>query len=344
MKRRRLTLFLLSTAGVQLALMLPGYTQSATSPLVSGSDPGRQILVEDFEDGQFTAKGPLFYKENDEQKSGVVTFQSDTVFHGKSALSLMVKPLCPVTKVPRGGAAVPEPPCSERAEIWEKTSILARYDQTVWYRFALNLAEPVPSDTGRYVLAQWKRQIGKGVQHDYSPFLALRLYGGKLGVTIETDAVTTFPIGSRERPVGCKPGEALVTTTPSYKQTRALVAIQEGSAIADYAGSFKACAPAIKVTRHGDLPSASARWVEFVFRSRPGPGGDGHIDVLANGKPVVTVRGRIGHEGKGLGEKQYFKFGPYRSASANNWTVHYDYFARGPRCQDVAAATSCPAE
>jgi hypothetical protein len=61
----------------------------------------------------------------------------------------------------------------------------------------------VPQDDGRYVMAQWKREIISGAEGDYSPFLALRLYQGKLGVTVETDLIESFPIGSPQRPDGC---------------------------------------------------------------------------------------------------------------------------------------------
>lgn len=311
------------------------------------SDHARMLLSDGFEEGQFSPLGGLYYKDNAEQRSGSVVFQSDDVHAGKAALRLTVGPTCHARALRRAqanGAATnaDEDNCSDRAEVWEKPSVLARYDQTVWYRFALRLEDPIPRGSGRHVLAQWKREIVRGVQHDYSPFLALRLYRGRLGVTIETDEVEILPLGTAERPVACKPGEAVVTTRPSYRQTRALVAIEEGSKIAEYPGGFAACAPSITVTRHGDLPKADSGWIDLAFRSSPGPRGDGHIEVMANGRPVVTVKGRIGHEGPGLGANQYFKFGPYRSSSSTSWSVLYDSFVRGPGCRDVIVTGYCP--
>lgn len=316
------------------------------------ADSAQTVLSDGFEEGQFSIKGGLFYKDNAEQRSGRIVFQSDVVHTGKSALKLSVKPGCytrahaPTAASAGGGPSSPAKTavsdCSDRAEVWEKPSVLAGYDKSVWYRFALRLADPIPRDDGRYVLAQWKREIIPGVEHDYSPFLALRLYRGRFGVTIETDEVETFPLGTPERPVTCKPGEAAVTMRPSYRQTRALVAVEEGMAIADYPGAFNACAPSIMVTRHGDLPSATAGWIDLTFRSLPGPRGGGHIEVIANGRPIVTVKGQIGHEGPGLGVNQYFKFGPYRSGAKTDWSVYYDGFARGPRCRDVIASGYCP--
>jgi Polysaccharide lyase len=314
------------------------------------ADPTRLLLSDGFEEGRFSATGGLFYKDNAEQRSGSAVFQSGVVHSGKSALKLSVKPSCYNRNRPSivARAAVAGPTsatasnCSDRAEVWEKPSVLARYDKSVWYRFALRLDDPVPRDDGRYVLAQWKREIIPGVEHDYSPFLALRLYRGKFGITIETDEVETFPLGTPERSVACKPGEAAVTTQPSYRQTRALVAVEEGAATADYPGAFNACAPSIVVTRHGDLPAATAGWIDLAFRSLPGPRGGGHVEVIANGQPIATIKGRIGHEGPGLGANQYFKFGPYRSEAKTDWSVYYDGFARGPRCRDVIASGYCP--
>jgi hypothetical protein len=328
-------------------LQLVGWAVVVPPKAVAQTDNARLILSDGFEDRRFSAQGGLYYKDNAEQRSGRVAFQSEVVHSGQVALKLTVGPACHarssrIVPAQAPGADEGRDDCSDRAEVWEKPDVLARYDQTVWYRFALRLEEPVPKENGRYVLAQWKREITRGVQHDYSPFLAVRLYRGKLAVTIETDEVEVLPLGTPERPVACKPGEAVVTTRPSYRQTRALVAIEEGANIADYSGSFAACAPSISVTRHGDLPTAGSGWIDLAFRSSPGPRGEGHIEVIANGRPVVTVKGHIGHAGPGLGANQYFKFGPYRSSSASDWTVYYDGFARGPRCRDVIASGYCP--
>ena len=46
----------------------------------------------------------------------------------------------------------------------------------------------------------------------------------------------------------------------------------------------------------------------------------------------------------GLGQNQYFKFGPYRAPHAAEWTLYYDDFRRSPNCADVLAAAGCPAE
>ncbi|POR51751.1 polysaccharide lyase [Bosea psychrotolerans] len=315
-----------------LALALCGMGRAALAN--SSSDPAQLILRDDFEAGRFAPEGGLYYKENPEQHNGSVTFQSRNVMTGHGALTLSLKPSCPPQ----------QRRCSERAEVWETPGVLASYNQTVWYGFAMFMDDPLPQDDGRHVMAQWKREIIPGAKGDYSPFLALRLYEGHLGVTVETDMIETFPIGGAARPKGCLPGEALALNRPHVQQTRALVAIESGLTAESYPAYFDACAPGIVVTRHADLPSARKGWIDFVFRSSPGPTGNGHVEIIADGVHVATVKGHIGHSGPGLDKNQYFKFGPYRAPNPQNWSLTFDDFRRGPRCTDVIRSGQCPAE
>lgn len=80
---------------------------------------------------------------------------------------------------------------------------------------ALRLDDPVPRDDRRYVIAQWKRAIHPAAKGDYSPFRAMRLYSGHLGVTIDTDRVPSYPIGSAERPI--RIGQCPAETTETSK-------------------------------------------------------------------------------------------------------------------------------
>ncbi len=90
------------------------------------------------------------------------------------------------------------------------------------------------------------------------------------------------------------------------------------------------------MTHHGNpLPRPDSGWIDFVIYSHPGPSGDGHVEIFANGKWIVTVKGDIGHADAGLGPNQYFKFGPYRAAGEGIWTMYYDSFRRSPLCTDV---------
>ncbi|MCB4768291.1 polysaccharide lyase [Ancylobacter sp. Lp-2] len=312
------------------AALLVAFLTAAMLPSPGRADTSATPLADGFEGDDFAPGGGLFYKHNHEQSAGTVVFQSQVVRSGRQSLDLSVRPLCP-----------PESElCSERAEIWEKPDVLVPYGRQTWYALSMQLAQPVSTERHRYVMMQWKREIDPGAMGDYSPLLALRLMEGRIAVTVDTDTGTFAPIGTSERPTGCKPGEAMASPPDEYNQFRTLVAIEPGVMGPEEAG-FTGCTPDIRVTPRGALPAAGSGWVDYVFSVKPGPTGDGRIDVVANGKWIVTVEGKIGHEGPQLGEHMYFKFGPYRGGDGNVWRIYYDDFRRGPACTDVADAAIC---
>ena len=296
----------------------------------TGGDRPGVVLADDFEGQSFSPGGGLYYKHNFEQSAGRVEFQSRDVRFGRQSLALSVKGLCPKAK--KG--------CSERAEVWEKKQYLLAYDEPVWYAFSMKLADPVPTDKHRYLMAQWKRQILPGATTSFSPFLALRLNKGKIIFTVETHQVAVMPLTGR-RKNGCLAGETLVLDRPHDKQTRALVAWQPDMEPFEWR-YYNGCTTAIRVERHNQgLPRATSGWIDFVVFIQTGPDGNGTIRIFANDEPVVTVSGHIGHQGAGLGSKQYFKFGPYRKGKRGLWTVLYDRFRRGPACENVGSPGLC---
>ena len=291
-----------------------------------------ELLVDGFDGPDFAAEGGLYYKKNFEQSAGKVEFQKEVARNGGGALKLSVGPLCKAT----------EEECSERAEIWEKTELRVPYDQGVWYGFAVKFAEPVPLDDHRYLIAQWKREIDEGAVGDFSPFLALRLNRGKLFATIETNYHPAAPGIGAAKAGNCPPGTTPVWLRPETNQMRALAATAADWTPED--GSlFQSCTDKITVTERGNkLPAPQSGWIDFAIYSKPGPEGGGQIEIFANEKWVVSVKGHIGHGDKGLGKNQYFKFGPYRAGHSNEWTLYYDDFQRSPRCADVLKSAACP--
>ncbi len=297
------------------------------SPVAAtAADAFHTRLSDGFEGTDFAPEGGLYYKKNDEQAAGTFSFQSEEKFEGKQSLKLSVRENC--------DPAIEN--CSERAEIWEKPALRVPYDKGVWVGFAVKLADPIPQNDHRYLIAQWKREIGPDAEGDFSPFLALRLRNGKLFATVETnyhkpeqDRV------SKDKAASCPAGETPVWLRPDTNQIRALVATDSAFNPAD-GGEFTACSSAIKVTSHGNpLPLPASGWIDFAIYTKPGADGTGRIEILANGKRVVTVEGAIGHNDPGLLENQYFKFGPYRAAGEGNWTLYYDSYRRSPDCMDV---------
>ncbi len=297
----------------------------------ASAEDWKKKLADGFEGTDFSESGGLYYRENFEQSAGTVEFQQEVKRTGNGALKLSVKPICGESS----------DGCSERAEIWEKTALRVPYDQGVWYGFAVKFADPIPNDDHRYLIAQWKREIDPGAEGDFSPFLALRLNNGKLFATVETNyhpPVTTETDGT---PADCG-WQTRVWPRPGTNQMRALVATDANWG-PDDGGLFSACTDRITVTNRGNaLPSPDSGWIDFAILTKPGPDGDGHIEIFANNKWIVTVKGHIGHKDNGLGPHQYFKFGPYRAAAADEWSLYYDDFRRSARCADVLEdASAC---
>jgi len=306
----------------------------AMSVAILGGGPAvaSDLLVDSFDGKDFATEGGLYYRENFEQSAGSVEFQSAVTLNGGGALKLTVRPMCKTSG----------DDCSERAEIWEKTELRVPYDQGVWYGFAVKFADPVPRDDHRYLIAQWKREIEEGAVGDFSPFLALRLNKGKLFATVETNFHPGVPGVGPGKGGTCAQGTTPVWLRPDTNQMRALVATSDDWTI-DNSALFQSCTDKITVTERGNrIPDPGSGWIDFAIYSKPGPGGDGHIEIFANGKWVVTVKGHIGHADKGLGPNQYFKFGPYRAGHEGEWTLYYDDFRRSPRCADVLKGAPCP--
>ena len=296
------------------------------------ADPATMKLFDDFDGNEFSPSGGLYYKDTAEQRAGRVEFQSAVKRTGTGALKLSVHPNC----------GIANDDCSERAEIWEKTALRVPYDKAVWYGFAVKFADPIPQDDTRHVIAQWKREIDPGNPGDFSPFLALRVRKGKLFITVEANYFPPVSAMPENTPANCGPGLTPVWMRPEKNQMRALIAADE-SWTAEDGVHFNACTDKITVIDRGNpLPAPDSGWIDFAIMTKPGPDGTGHIEILANGKWISTVTGYIGHNDPGLGNNQYFKFGPYRAPGKTEWTLYFDHFHRGPNCSDVLDdATTC---
>ncbi len=295
-------------------------------------DPSEMVLRDGFDGQNFSPAGGLYYRDNYEQSAGTVEFQSEVKRSGTGAIKLSIKPLC----------AANEENCSERAEIWERTKHRVPYTKGVWYGFAVKFADPIPTSDHRYLIAQWKREIGPNAKGDFSPFLALRLNHGKLFATVETNYIAPVTKVSDGDPKPCGQSQTPVWFRPDTNQMRALVAT-DGKWSKEDGAEFAGCTDAITVIDRGNpLPSPNSGWIDFAIYTKPGPDGTGQIEIFANDKWIVTVKGHIGHADDGLGKNQYFKFGPYRAADSTEWTLYYDDFRRSPNCADVLAAGTCP--
>lgn len=283
-------------------------------------------LYDGFESQDFTREGGLYYKKNEEQSAGSHTFQTLEKRAGKQGLKLEVREQC---------EGDPET-CSERAEIWERPELRVPYDAAVWVGFSVKFANPVPMDDHRYLIAQWKREIGPDAEGDFSPFLALRLRNGKLFATVETNYHAPVPgKDGKSGTATCAGTETPVWLRPETNQIRALVATDRHW-LAEDGPEFTACSTALTVTARGaPLPDPHSGWIDFAIMTKPGADGSGRIEIFANRQWIASITGAIGHNDPGLLENQYFKFGPYRAAGKGLWTLFYDEYRRSPDCMDV---------
>ncbi|NKN37531.1 hypothetical protein HFC70_14350 [Agrobacterium sp. a22-2] len=304
----------------RLAIALLMLVDLIASPALA-QDARSQKLVDGFDGTDFASQGGLYYRENAEQAAGTYSFQNTVKRNGVGALELSVRPLCVAN----------DDECSDRAEIWEKTPLRVPYDEPVWYGFAMKLAEPIPQDDHRYLMAQWKREIGPTAKGDFSPFIALRLNRGKMFFTVETNIIGGRPGTENGQ---CPAGSTAVSFRPHENQMRALVAFGTDWDDKDMV-DFPGCTDRIRIVSHNPLPVATSDWIDFAIYSHPNAKGEGRVEIFANKIWITSVTGHIGHDDAGLGQNQYFKFGPYRAGHEGIWTVYYDDFRRSPDCIDV---------
>lgn len=317
----------------RLALSLIAFCACTAMPWSAAAqdDPLSLHLVDGFDGTDFAPEGGLYYRENSEQAAGTVAFQSDVRFSGTGALKLSVRPNCPANS--EG--------CSERAEIWEKTPLRVPYDKGVWYGLAMRYDDPPPMDDHRYVMAQWKREIGPEAEGDFSPYLALRLRSGQSFVTVETNYAAPPENAPAAEAGTCPAGWTPVWLRPEVAQMRLLIAADPAWTY-ETTPEFNRCTDALVITPGpAKLPLPSDGWHDYAFYTKPGPSGDGHIEIVVDGERIVTARGKIGHADRGLEENQYFKFGPYRDAGEGEWTMFYDSFRRAPDCRSVLPEAAC---
>ena len=98
-------------------------------------------------------------------------------------------------------------------------------------------------------------------------------------------------------------------------------------------GNRRGCRVAVE--RFADLPPSDSGWIDMVYHIRADPGGDGLVEVWANGRRIARATGAIGYENM---TRQFFKFGPYRDPVDYPTTVYLDNFRRGASYAQVDPA------
>jgi hypothetical protein len=209
----------------------------------------------------------------------------------------------------------------QRAELWLRETEEKGTD--LWYGFSFRIdAPPAPAaDSRRLLVGQWK-QAGQ-----YSPFLGQRFRNRKFYLTVEQDGPARL------------------------QQCRVLVAWEDGYDFSDFPpqhsflhDGFDAtgaklppdyttdCGSDLTIDRTASLPSPYGAWVDMVVHIKVDAQPDDLIEVWADGRKIVTVRGRLGYRDSG---RQYFKIGPYRDPGDTPVVAHLDNFGLGHSFEEV---------
>jgi hypothetical protein len=227
----------------------------------------------------------------------------------------------------------------QRAEVRTIRNSWPIFGDEVWYRFSFKVGGDIAEiGSRRFVIGQWK---GPG---DASPMLAQRFDNGIFHITVQ-DNDTRYVIASAEGdPDAIVPVQQELALQEPAHSVEDLPAAAYGPTPGRYLGDSD-----IKIIPEPNavLPDPRKGWVDMVYRLKPGrtdneygPKRLGAIDVWANGRKIVSVRGNIGTTLKKdnplplIGP--YFKFGIYRLRQPGVVRFSFDEFSQGPT-QDALA-------
>ena len=275
----------------------------------AGAIAASDVLIDGF-DGttDFAEGGGLYYKKNFEQSAGSVEFQSEVTSERRGRAEAERQ------------AALPERiriPAANGRRSGRRPTLRVPYDQGVWYGFAVKFADPIPhrrsSLSDRPMEARDRPRRGRRFQPVPGVAPAQRQ-----AVRHRRDQLhRAGRANAKPGAGGVVPGQRHAGLAAAAKPTRCAHWSPPMPGWTPEDGSLFTAAPtAIEVIDHGNtLPAPAVRLDRFRHlhqaRTRTAPA---MIEIFANGKPMVTVKGHIGHADKGLGKNQYFKFGPYRAA------------------------------
>jgi hypothetical protein len=267
----------------------------------------------------------------------------------------------------------------QRAEIRTAKSSWPSFGEEVWYRFSFRIGGYIPTvGSARTVIGQWK------APGDDSPMLAQRFDNGVFHITVQdndnrrvvasaegnyddvpmVEASATKPGDKREKAMDL--ALAFQSTDEGYFAQSSEIAKSVGLAdpklVSDSSSLAYIFDPArylggaqIEVIPEKDavLPDPRKGWVDMVYRIKPGrndnergPRRKGEIDIWANGKKIVSVRGNIGATQKRDDDSElvgpYFKFGIYRASVPGALHVRFDEFSQASSRDGLSKL--CPAK
>lgn len=197
----------------------------------------------------------------------------------------------------------------QRNEVRTSPERRIKFGQETWYSFSFRISGdlPVVGNT-RWISGQWKQDTGG------SPFLSQRFDRGVFHIAVHDGSCRVLVAraeGSLERirttiDTSKIDKHAFRNNKQAYRCDTDLIVEQGKSPL---------------------LPDPYMNWVDMVYRVRGGLDGTGLIEVWANNRFIVRVRGSIGYR-EVSGPNQFFKFGVYRDFMPGTVTVYFDNFRR----------------
>ena len=222
----------------------------------------------------------------------------------------------------------------QRAEVRTIPGSWPTFGDEVWYGFSFRVSGDIAEiGSRRFVVGQWK---GPG---DDSPMLAQRFDNGVFHITVQDNDVRYVVASAEGDPDAIESARQEMGGQELAEPLGDLPAAVHGSAPGE-----SLTHPGIKIIREPNamLPDPRKGWVDMVYRVKPGRMDNeygarraGEIDVWANGRKIVSVRGNIGATLKNDNplplKGPYFKFGIYRLRQPGTVRFSFDEFSQAPR-------------
>jgi hypothetical protein len=227
----------------------------------------------------------------------------------------------------------------QRAEVRTIPGSWPTFGDEVWYRFSFKVSGDIAEiGSRRFVVGQWK---GPG---DGSPMLAQRFDNGVFHITVQDNDIRYVIASAEGDPDAIVSAQQELVGQQPVDPVEDLPTAAYNSAPERYLGG---AGIEIIPEPNAALPDPRKGWVDMVYRIKPGRTDNeygvkqaGEIDVWANRKKIVSVRGNIGatlKKDNPLSLKgPYFKFGIYRLRQPGVVRFSFDEFSQGPS-QDTLA-------
>ena len=234
-----------------------------------------------------------------------------------------------------------------------------RFGREIYYSFSFRIDGEYPrAGSTRWVIGQWKEESGA------SPFLAQRFDNGVFHITVQTNdernviAAAPGDYDAKYPFLTAEFREAESLAVKAFEQTgrrdtreaflervrafgprafdvprfqRAIVdqELAEFPFLADPQDYRRINGLEVLPSNDPILPNPQDGWVHMRYRVKGSREGRGLIEVWANGRFIVAVRGKIGSDVFD-GPTQYFKIGHYRDVERDfRWsTIYVDDFKR----------------